>query len=113
MVCKQDVHRCSGTQRGYVAMLVVHPDYRHARIGTSLVARALGAMQAAGAEEVVLEAEATNAGALRLYARLGFVRDKRLARYYLSGSDAYRLKLLLPVQEDRVAAEVGTAGVVA
>ena len=35
-------------------------------------------------------------GALRLYERLGFVRDKRLARYYLSGTDAYRLRLLLP-----------------
>ena len=47
------------------------------------------------ADEVVLEAEAANAGALRLYAGLGFVRDKRLARYYLSGADAFRLKLLL------------------
>lgn len=53
----------------------------------------------AGADEVVLEAEATNAGALRLYQGLGFVRDKRLARYYLSGADAYRLKLLLPARD--------------
>jgi peptide alpha-N-acetyltransferase len=53
-------------------------------------------MVAGGCEEVALEAEVTNSGALRLYAKLGFIRDKRLARYYLSGSDAYRLKLLLP-----------------
>jgi ribosomal protein S18 acetylase RimI-like enzyme len=45
--------------------------------------------------QVVLEAEATNAGALALYERLGFVRDKRLHHYYLNGSDAYRLKLWL------------------
>ncbi len=51
--------------------------------------------------QVVLEAETTNAGALRLYAGLGFIRDKRLARYYLSGTDAYRLKLLLPAAEER------------
>lgn len=47
--------------------------------------------------EVVLEAEVTNKGALRLYENLGFMRDKRLQRYYLNGNDAYRLKLVLPV----------------
>ncbi len=57
--------------------------------------------------QVVLEAEASNAGALRLYAGLGFIRDKRLARYYLSGTDAYRLKLLLPALEERAAAATG------
>ena len=46
--------------------------------------------------QVVLEAETTNEGALRLYSRAGFLRDKRLGKYYLSGADAYRLKLLLP-----------------
>ena len=52
------------------------------------------------AGQVVLEAETTNQGALRLYARAGFVRDKRLGKYYLSGADAYRLKLLLPSEGD-------------
>ena len=28
-----------------------------------------------------------------LYDKLGFVRDELLGRYYLNGSDAYRLKL--------------------
>jgi len=36
----------------------------------------------------VLETEATNAAALRLYEKLGFVRDKRLPKYYLNGNDA-------------------------
>jgi peptide alpha-N-acetyltransferase len=66
------------------------------------VKRAVDAMAAADAEEVVLEAEAGNSGALRLYRRLGFVRDKRLARYYLSGADAFRLKMLLPLPSDPV-----------
>lgn len=43
--------------------------------------------------KVVLETEVTNKAALRLYERLGFVRDKRLFRYYLNGVDAFRLKL--------------------
>jgi hypothetical protein len=38
-------------------------------------------MIAGGCEEVALEAEVTNLGALRLYERLGFVRDKRLQRW--------------------------------
>ena len=45
--------------------------------------------------QVVLETEITNKPALRLYENLGFVRDKRLFRYYLNGVDALRLKLWL------------------
>ena len=45
--------------------------------------------------QVVLETEVTNTAALRLYENLGFVRDKRLFRYYLNGVDALRLKLWL------------------
>ena len=47
------------------------------------------------ADEVVLETEITNKPALKLYENLGFVRDKRLFRYYLNGVDASRLKLWL------------------
>ena len=43
----------------------------------------------------MLEAEVTNHGAIALYENLGFVRDKRLHRYYLNGSDAFRLMLWL------------------
>ena len=45
--------------------------------------------------QIVLETEITNKPALRLYENLGFVRDKRLFRYYLNGVDALRLKLWL------------------
>ena len=46
-----------------------------------------------------MEAEVTNKGALALYGRLGFIRAKRLFRYYLNGVDAFRLKLLFPQPE--------------
>lgn len=49
--------------------------------------------------KVTLEAEVTNKGALALYGRLGFIRAKRLFRYYLNGVDAFRLKLLFPCPE--------------
>lgn len=45
--------------------------------------------------KVVLETEITNTNALKLYENLGFVRDKRLFRYYLNGVEAFRLKLWL------------------
>ena len=42
----------------------------------------------ADCDEVVLETEVTNHGALRLYEGLGFTRDKLLAKYYLNGRSA-------------------------
>lgn len=42
----------------------------------------------------MLETEVTNTKALALYSRLGFIRERRLLRYYLNGVDAFRLKLL-------------------
>lgn len=47
-------------------------------------------MQGGDLDEVVLEAEVTNLGALSLYTHLGFIRDKRLARHAL-----LRIHLLL------------------
>ena len=44
----------------------------------------------------MLETELTNIAALRLYERLGFVRDKRLPRYYMNGNDAFRLRVWVP-----------------
>lgn len=138
----------AGRLRGYIAMLVVDPDFRKGGIGMRLAAHTISKMRATCDEvrvgprmrssrsplqrllaayatvrrltviapaarlfdpalpsscpdpapvlpslQIVLETEATNASALRLYEALGFVRDKRLARYYLNGNDAYRLKL--------------------
>jgi len=99
IVCKLDSHDSHTkrvvTSRGYIAMLAVDQRYRKQRIGSRLVLNAIRAMAADAADEVVLETEVTNTGALRLYENLGFVRDKRLFRYYLNGVDALRLKLWL------------------
>ncbi|OQR78728.1 acyltransfersase-like [Tropilaelaps mercedesae] len=81
--------------RGYIAMLAVEAEYRKRKIASNLVLTAIRAMVANQADEVVLETEITNQPALRLYENLGFVRDKRLFRYYLNGVDAFRLKLWL------------------
>lgn len=52
-------------------------------------------MEERGADEVVLETEESNVPAMKLYERLGFLRSKKLHRYYLNGSSAYRLVLHL------------------
>ncbi|KAG5255200.1 hypothetical protein OIU77_015424 [Salix suchowensis] len=95
VVCKMGDHRNS-TFRGYIAMLVVIKPYRGRGIATELVTRSIQVMMESGCEEVTLEAEVTNKGALALYGRLGFIRAKRLFHYYLNGVDAFRLKLLFP-----------------
>ncbi|KAA8530054.1 hypothetical protein F0562_004763 [Nyssa sinensis] len=97
VVCKMGEHR--NTFRGYIAMLVVLKPYRGKGIATELVTRSIKVMMESGCEEVTLEAEVTNKGALALYGRLGFIRAKRLFRYYLNGVDAFRLKLLFPRPE--------------
>lgn len=117
IVCKLDMHK-KMYRRGYIAMLAVDENYRRQQIGSNLVLRAMRAMAAEDADEVyfrsslsrnpikmtnpllllkqiVLETEITNQPALNLYQNLGFVRDKRLFRYYLNGVDALRLKLWL------------------
>ncbi|XP_047310514.1 N-alpha-acetyltransferase MAK3 [Impatiens glandulifera] len=97
VICKMGEHR--NTFRGYIAMLVVLNPYRGRGIATELVTRSIKVMMESGCEEVTLEAEVTNQGALALYSRLGFIRAKRLFRYYLNGVDAFRLKLLFSQPE--------------
>ncbi|CAI2167971.1 14499_t:CDS:2 [Funneliformis geosporum] len=84
IICKLDQHR--EALRGYIAMLAHF-------IGSTLVRMSINAMKEQDADEIVLETEYTNLGALSLYHNLGFIRDKRLYRYYLNGVDAFRLKL--------------------
>ena len=93
IVCKAEVER--GIMRGYIAMLTVDEAYRKKGIAIQLVTNGLDRMEEAGCEEVVLEVEAVNVKALNLYNKLGFMRDEKLCRYYLNGSDAYRMRLLI------------------
>jgi len=74
-------------------MLAVDNSIRRRGIGSKLVKLAIREMEIMDCDEVVLEAEITNQVALKLYTNLGFYKDKRLSKYYLSGNDAFRLKL--------------------
>ena len=81
-----------GRLRGYIAMLAVDGAYRKHGLGLRLAATLVEQMSLT-CEEVVLETEITNLAALRLYEKLGFVRDKRLPKYYMNGNDAFRLRV--------------------
>ena len=48
----------------------------------------------------MLETEYDNYPALSLYESLGFIREKRLYRFYLNGKDAFRLVLTIPPADD-------------
>ena len=50
--------------------------------------------------QIVLETEYDNFAALSLYESLGFIREKRLHRFYLNGKDAFRLVLAVPQPDD-------------
>eukprot|EP00949_MAST-11_sp_MAST-11-sp1_P002834 g2834.t1 len=96
IVSKAERREKTGRVRGYIAMLSVDSAFRKRSIGSTLAKMSVACLRDEGkCDEIILEAEWSNQGALRLYAKLGFVRDKRLPKYYLNGSDAYRLKLWL------------------
>ena len=50
--------------------------------------------------QVILETEYDNAAALSLYESLGFIREKRLFRFYLNGKDAFRLVFAVAPPEE-------------
>jgi peptide alpha-N-acetyltransferase len=97
VICKLEMHtsHSAPTLRGYIAMLAVSSQYRGHGVATALVKMSIDAMTQRHADEIVLETEETNIPAMRLYERLGFLRSKKLHRYYLNGNSAYRLVLLL------------------
>ncbi|KIY51056.1 acyl-CoA N-acyltransferase [Fistulina hepatica ATCC 64428] len=105
IVCKQSLHR-NLSNRGYIAMLSVDKRFRKRGIASSLVRNSIEAMRDDGVEEVVLETEFDNLAALSLYESLGFIREKRLHRFYLNGKDAFRLVLTMPSPEDHVPSDV-------
>ncbi|KAK5093996.1 N-alpha-acetyltransferase 30 [Exophiala xenobiotica] len=94
VICKLERHR-GGPMRGYIAMLATRNAYRGQGLAKTLVSKAIDLMILKDADEIALETEETNLAAMKLYESLGFLRSKKLHRYYLNGSSAYRLLLYL------------------
>jgi ribosomal-protein-alanine N-acetyltransferase len=77
---------------------------RRGGLAQALLAEAVAAGRAAGADRMLLEVSAANDAAIRLYASAGFVEIDRRRRYYRDGSDAVVMRLPL------AAASCGTRG---
>lgn len=85
--------------RGYIGMLVIDPAFRGRGMAKKLVKTSVAKMvEWDCVHEVTLETEVNNEAALHLYELFGFLRTKRLHRYYLTGSDAFRL--ILPLERE-------------
>lgn len=76
-------------------MLATHSSHRGQGLARTLVSKAIDLLTSKGADEIALETEEGNTAAIKLYESLGFIRSKKLHRYYLNGSGAYRLLLYL------------------
>ncbi|CCC67658.1 hypothetical protein NCAS_0A11000 [Naumovozyma castellii] len=96
IICKSEMHRNS-RMRGYIGMLAVEKSYRGRGIAKKLVEIAINKMIDDGCDEIMLEAEVENKVALQLYEGMGFIRMKRMFRYYLNEGDAF--KLILPLKD--------------
>ncbi|ODV86509.1 hypothetical protein CANARDRAFT_206889 [[Candida] arabinofermentans NRRL YB-2248] len=97
IISKVETHR-NVRIRGYIGMLAVNEQYRGLGIAKKLIDLNLNSMiNTYKCDEIILETEVVNKTALKLYENFGFIRIKRLFRYYLNKHDAYRL--ILPINE--------------
>ena len=62
--------------------LAVHPDYRRQGIGEQLVLQLIQRLREQGSHILILEVRASNAPAISLYEKLGFVQVGRRPNYY-------------------------------
>lgn len=79
----------------YADLVHVVTHHIHELCSTPTLVRRLSQKATTDNKQVALETEVDNAPSLRLYASLGFLRSKRLHRYYLNGNEAFRLLLYL------------------
>jgi ribosomal protein S18 acetylase RimI-like enzyme len=61
-----------GSEEYYISNIAVYPEYRAGGIGTRLLLEAEEEAKSSGAKTVALDVEVENAGAVKLYSRLGF-----------------------------------------
>ena len=73
----------------HVTTVAVHPERRRSGIGSALLTAVLASAWTLGARSATLEVRPSNAAALHLYERFGFVREGVRRRYYEdNGEDA-------------------------
>ncbi|MCS7197116.1 MAG: GNAT family N-acetyltransferase [Candidatus Bipolaricaulota bacterium] len=74
---------------GHILNIAVDPRFRGRGLGQRLLEYALDYCRYLGARHVELEVRTSNAVAIRLYQKYGFVIRERLPYYYSDGEDAF------------------------
>ncbi len=77
-----------GRPLGHIKDIAVRERHRECGVGTTLLERAMGVLQAAGASSVKLEVREGNDNARRLYREHGFEHRRTIPRYYSDGEHA-------------------------
>jgi tRNA threonylcarbamoyl adenosine modification protein YeaZ/ribosomal-protein-alanine acetyltransferase len=99
------IARCAADEAEFLT-LAVHPDYRRRHIGERLVMATAAGLAKMGSRHVYMEVAATNAGARRLYEKLGFVSVATRQNYYPKPDgdheDALLMKRSLPIAPPHV-----------
>lgn len=85
---------------GQILNVAVQPSCRGKGIGRMLLEAALELFRKKGATVVHLEVRPTNATAISLYTRCGFITSGRRKAYYENGEDAILMKLELRIQKE-------------
>ncbi|MDR2771031.1 MAG: ribosomal protein S18-alanine N-acetyltransferase, partial [Clostridiales Family XIII bacterium] len=68
---------------GHITNVAVHPDFRGRGVGSAVLAALLERMRrGAGLTDFTLEVRASNAAAMRLYGKAGFLEEGRRKNYY-------------------------------
>lgn len=76
---------------GHLITIDIAASARRRGLGRRLFAEAARRLRDAGAEEVRLEVDVRNAGAIRFYESLGFERTRTLKSYYGRGLDGHEM----------------------
>lgn len=77
----------------HIMTIAIHPEWRSRRLGKWLLLTMLARSRQKGAVNATLEVRPSNAPALALYTKLGFVQIGRRRRYYQDKEDALVLEL--------------------
>lgn len=84
---------------GHLLNICVAPEYRGKRLGIALLEHALATAENAGADGVYLEVRPSNAAAIGLYEKYGFIQVGTRKGYYQDGEDALVYALFLGGEE--------------
>lgn len=79
------------TKKAHVVSVAVLAEHRRHGLGEALMEEGLKAMKARGCSECFLEVRVSNAPAIAMYRKLGFVVGQRLYAYYRDGEDAFMM----------------------